>query len=43
MGDASNAIDRLRDLVARVSSEMALALMLSWYKDARLNKLVDGF
>ena len=35
--------NRLRDLAARARAEMALALMLSWYKDAHVKKIDGGF
>ena len=36
-------MDRLRDLAARAGAEMALTLMLSWNKDARVEKIDGGF
>lgn len=39
VAEVPTAIDRLRDLAAQAGAEMALELMLSWYKDTRVEKI----
>ena len=43
LNDSPDAVDRLRDLASRAGVERVVALMLSWYKDAKLEQLRGGF